>query len=154
MKLADDLQTSPELQARGEQLKRDLLDQPEVRGWVTGLWSDLKEHLRSQAEDPDSDLRQRIAGLVIAAGERVRDDPVLAAKLETSLESAVGQLVARFHGQIGDLVTTTIARWDAAETADRLELLLGPDLQYIRINGTVVGAVAGLVLYSISQLLA
>ena len=82
------------------------------------------------------------------------DDPVLAAKLESSLESGVGQLVARFHGQIGDLVTTTIARWDAAETADRLELLLGPDLQFIRVNGTLVGALAGLVLYSISQLLA
>jgi len=154
VKLADDLQTNPELQARGEQLKKDLLDQPEVRGWVTGLWTDLKEHLRTQAEDPDSDLRHRIAGLVVAAGERVADDPVLAAKLESSLESGVGQLVARFHGQIGDLVTTTIARWDAAETADRLELLLGPDLQFIRINGTVVGALAGLVLYSISQLLA
>jgi len=65
----------------------------------------------------------------------------------------VTYVVGRFHGEIGELVSSTIARWDGEETAERLELLLGPDLQFIRINGTVVGALAGLVLYTISQLL-
>ncbi len=151
--LASELQVSPEYRERGEQLKHDVLSQPEVRAWATSLWGDLKAQLREQAEDPGSPLRARLAGLARAAGARLADDPVLAGKVERSIETGVAQVVARFHDQIGDLVSTTIARWDAEETADRLELLLGPDLQFIRINGTVVGALAGLVLYSISQLL-
>jgi uncharacterized membrane-anchored protein YjiN (DUF445 family) len=153
VRLADELQTSPEYLARGEQLKHEVLATPEVRAWATDLWTDLKTQLRAQAEAGDSPLRTRLTALVAATGTRLADDPVLAGKLERSIETGVAQVVERFHGQIGDLVSTTVARWDAAETADRLELLLGPDLQFIRINGTVVGALAGLVLYTISQAL-
>jgi uncharacterized membrane-anchored protein YjiN (DUF445 family) len=153
VQLVDELQTSPEYLSRGEQLKADLLDQPEVRDWATGLWRDLKGELRQQATDPDGRLRGRLAELAVAAGQRLDHDPALAESLEARLERGVAALAGRFHGQIGDLVSTTIARWDADETADRLELLLGPDLQYIRINGTVVGALAGLVLYTVSDLL-
>ena len=67
--------------------------------------------------------------------------------------SAVSYVVGRFHGEIVSLVEDTIGRWDAEETSDRLELLLGPDLQYIRINGTVVGALAGLVLHTVAELI-
>jgi len=65
--------------------------------------------------------------------------------------AAVTYVVDRFHGEIVELVSGTISRWDANETADRLELLLGPDLQYIRINGTVVGGLAGLLIHAIGQ---
>ncbi len=153
VRLATELQTSPDHLARGEQLKHEVLSTPEVRAWATDLWSDVKVRLRSQAEADDSPLRDRLSTVIAAVGVRLDDDPVLAGKLERSLETGVAQVVERFHGQIGDLVSTTIAHWDAEETADRLELLLGPDLQFIRINGTVVGALAGLVLYGISRLL-
>jgi uncharacterized membrane-anchored protein YjiN (DUF445 family) len=151
--LAADLQTSPDLLERGERFKHDLLAQPEVRTWVATMWQDAKAQLRAQAEDPTSPLRVRLTHAIQSGGRRLHDDPALAAKLEDGIETAVTYVVDRFHGEIVELVSGTIARWDGDETADRLELLLGPDLQYIRINGTVVGALAGLTLYTIAQLI-
>ena len=84
----------------------------------------------------------------------MRDDPALASMVDNGAETAVRYVVERFDGEIAALVTGTIARWDGEETARRLELLLGADLQYIRINGTVVGSAAGLALYCIAQALA
>ena len=147
---AVELETSPQLRARGEQLKADVLEHPQLRDWVASAWTDAKERLRAQAADPGSELRARIAGLIAAAGARMRDDPTVAAAIEDGIESAVRYVATHFDAEIRGLVTGTIERWDAAETASRLELLLGPDLQYIRINGTVVGALAGLALHSIS----
>ena len=153
VQLADDLQHSPEFLEKGEKLKHELLAQPQVGRLVTSMWSDAKEQLRLQSVDPTSELHTRLTTIVMGAASRLREDPELAAKAEESIETAVTYIVERFHGEIGRLVGDTIEKWDAEETSDRLELLLGPDLQYIRINGTVVGAAAGLVLYSIAQLL-
>jgi uncharacterized membrane-anchored protein YjiN (DUF445 family) len=149
--LASDLQTSEAYRARGEQLKHELLAHPEVGAWIASLWDDAKAALRAQATDPRSVLQERLAGLVMTAGRRIDDDPALAAKIDGAMASAATYVVDRFHGEIVELVAGTISRWDAHETADRLELLLGPDLQYIRINGTVVGALAGLALHGIAQ---
>ncbi len=73
--------------------------------------------------------------------------------MDDAAETAARYVVDHFGGEITDLVSTTIARWDGAETSDRLELLLGPDLQFIRINGTVVGGLAGFALHGIAQAL-
>ena len=150
-RLAEDLQNSPELHERGEQLKRDLLAQPQVREWAASVWGDVKPALRAQAADPSSELRRRLASAVGAAGARLRDDPGLAAKAQEGLESGARYVVGNFHGEIAGLVSGTIARWDGEETSRRLELLLGRDLQYIRVNGTVVGGAAGLVLHAVAQ---
>ena len=152
-KLASKLETSPELRERGEQIKRDLLDQPELQRWVAELWSDAKDTLRSEAADPESHLRRRLAEGIVAAGRRLQADAALAARVEVGLETLVTYLVQHFRGELAGLVSTTIARWDAEETASRLELLLGPDLQYVRINGTVVGAAAGLLLHAAADVL-
>jgi uncharacterized membrane-anchored protein YjiN (DUF445 family) len=149
--LASDLQTSPELRARGDQLARDLLEQPELRRWVTGLWADAKAGLRAQASDPESQLRRQLGAAIAAGGQRLQDEPALAARLGDGAEQAVRYVVEQFGGEISRIVTDTIGRWDGEETAQRLELLLGPDLQFIRINGTVVGGLAGLVLHTIAQ---
>jgi uncharacterized membrane-anchored protein YjiN (DUF445 family) len=151
--LALELESSPSMRAKGEELKAELLSRPQLTDWMGSLWTDLKGQLRVAADDPASDLRGRIAGLVAAAGRRLQDDRSLAARVEEGVERGVRQVAGRFHGEISALVSHTIARWDSEETARRLELLLGPDLQYIRINGTVVGAGAGLVLYTIARLL-
>jgi len=148
--LAHELQTSPELLARGEDLKHELLAQPEVGAWVAGLWQDVKGHLRAQATEPDGELRQRLAEVIVTIGARL-EDPALAERADEAMATAVTYVTERFHGEIVQLVSGTIERWDAAETADRLELLLGPDLQFIRINGTVVGALAGLALHAVAQ---
>ncbi len=152
-KLARDLETSPVLRKRGEQLKRDLLAQPELQRWVAAVWTDAKDTLRAEAADPDSNFRRRAAEAIVAGGRKLQTDPVLAARVESGLEALVTYVVEHFKGEIAGLVSSTIARWDAEETASRLELLLGPDLQYVRINGTVVGGAAGLVLHALGDVL-
>jgi len=152
-RLVDELQTDPDLRARGEDLKHELLDQPELRAWVAGVWTDLKAGLRSQADDPDSELRRRLAATLVALGERLRDDPALAGRIEDAIETGVRYVADQFSDEIAAMVSGTIARWDGRETADRLELLLGPDLQFIRINGTVVGGLAGLLIHAVGQIL-
>jgi uncharacterized membrane-anchored protein YjiN (DUF445 family) len=149
--LADRLEHSPELRARGDELKRELRNHPELRKWSSSLWTDLKVTLREQASDPESELRQRLAGAIVAAGERLRDEPALAAKAEQLAESGVRYVAEHFHEEIAGLISGTIARWNGAETSRKLELLLGRDLQFIRINGTVVGGLAGLAIHAVAQ---
>ena len=109
--------------------------------------------LRAQAADPGSELRRALARAIQSAGERLLSEPALAAIVQMGTERAVRYVVEHFGGEITNLVSSTIARWDGEETAQRLELLLGPDLQFIRINGTVVGGAAGLCLHALAQLL-
>jgi uncharacterized membrane-anchored protein YjiN (DUF445 family) len=148
--LPDRLETSPELRERGERIKRDVLGSAGLRDWSSSLWQKAKEGLRIQAADPESELRRRLADALVAAGQRLASDPRLADGLERAVESGVRALADQFHDELAGLVTGTIERWDAAETSSQLELLLGRDLQYIRINGTVVGAAVGLALHAIS----
>ncbi len=151
--LAAELETSVDLLERGERLKHDLMAQPQVRDWVASIWADAKGELRAQACDPESDLRRHLVSGIAAAGRRLQDDPGLAATVQTALERGVAYLADHFDGDIAAFISGTIARWDAEETASRLELLLGPDLQYVRMNGTVVGAIAGLALHAVAAAL-
>src|SRR6266699_5938037 len=152
--LPDRLETSPELRERGERLKRDVLGSADLRDWSSSLWQKAKEALRIQAADPDSELRRRLAGALVAAGRRLGSDYRLQEGLERAVESGAKALADQFHDELAGLVTATIERWDAAETSSQLELLLGRDLQYIRINGTVVAAAVGLALHAIVLALA
>ncbi len=152
--LPERLQTSPELRERGESFKRDLLASEGLRDWTSWLWKNAKETLRVQAADPDSELRRQLAAALSAAGRRLGSDPRLQESLERVLESGAKRLADQFHDELAGLVTGTIERWDAAETSTQLELLLGRDLQFIRINGTVVGAGVGLALHAIALALA
>ena len=147
--LPDRLETDPELRARGERLKRDVLGSAALRDWSSPLWQQAKEGLRAQAADPDSELRRRLAEALAAAGQRLGSDDRLQQGLDRMIESGARALADQFHDELAGLVTGTIERWDAAETSSQLELLLGRDLQYIRINGTVVGAGVGLALHAI-----
>jgi uncharacterized membrane-anchored protein YjiN (DUF445 family) len=148
-----DLETSPELRARGERLKADALARPEVRQWIATLWVDIKRHLQAQVSDPGSTVQQRLTSIITGIGHRLQHDQALAAKVQGAAESAVSYVAEHFNGAIAGMVSTTIARWDSDETATRLELLLGPDLQYVRINGTVMGAGAGLLLHLVARVL-
>src|ERR1035441_578371 len=152
--LPDRLETSPELRERGERLKRDVLGSAGLRDWSSSLWQKAKEGLRVQAADPESELRRRLADALVAAGRRLGSDRRLADGLDRVVESGARALADQFHDELAGLVTGTIERWDAAETSSQLELLLGRDLQYIRINGTVVGAAVGLALHAIVLALA
>jgi uncharacterized membrane-anchored protein YjiN (DUF445 family) len=152
--LPDRLETSPELRERGERFKRDVLSSAGLRDWSWSLWQNAKQALRTQAADPESELRRRLADVLVAAGRRLASDRLLQDGLERSVESGARALADQFHDELAGLVTGTIERWDAAQTSSQLELLLGRDLQYIRINGTVVGAGVGLALHAIALALA
>ncbi|HSF86107.1 MAG TPA: DUF445 family protein [Acidimicrobiia bacterium] len=146
------LRDDPELISRGEELKEDLLANPAVQRYLDGLWEDTKHAVLTQADDPSSALRLRIAESIAGFGASLRTDAQLQLRVDTWLENIVGELVDRFEGEISELVTTTVERWDATETSERLEDLIGRDLQFIRINGTVVGGIAGVLIYAVSRL--
>jgi uncharacterized membrane-anchored protein YjiN (DUF445 family) len=152
--LPDRLETSPELRERGERFKRDVLGSAELRDWSSSLWKHAKDTLRIQAADPESELRRQLAGALAAAGRRLGSDRSLQESLQRVVESGARALADQFHDEFAGLVTGTIERWDAAQTSSQLELLLGRDLQFIRINGTVVGAGVGLALHAIALSLA
>jgi uncharacterized membrane-anchored protein YjiN (DUF445 family) len=147
--LPDRLETSPDLRERGERIKHDVLGSTALRDWSSSLWQQAKQALRAQAADPQSELRRRLTEALVLAGRRLASDDRLNGGLERMIESGARALADHFHDELADLVTGTIERWDATETASQLELLLGRDLQFIRINGTVVGAGVGLALHAI-----
>ena len=147
------LETSRRLRARIARAKEELLAQghlPQLAAW---LWHDLRSALAEQAADPGSELRVRLTRGLAGAGARLRDDPVLLGRADQLVETVATYVADHFHGEIGGLVDTAISRWDGEETARRLELLLGPDLQFIRINGTVIGGLAGLGIHTVELLL-
>jgi len=90
---------------------------------------------------------------LLGFGKRLSSDPELRAKIDGWLGDAAGYVVRHYRREITTLITDTVARWDAEETSRKVELQVGRDLQFIRINGTVVGSLAGLVIYTVGQLL-
>jgi uncharacterized membrane-anchored protein YjiN (DUF445 family) len=147
------LRTDPDTSARIEELKKELLEHPAVRTWSGSLWTNAKNAVLTAAADPDSELRTRIAGMIAQLAESLQTDPTLRELVQRHSHSIAGYLVERFSGDLADLVSSTVARWDTEETSRRIELQVGKDLQWIRVNGTVVGGLAGLVIYTVAQLL-
>jgi len=150
--LAERLRTDPEQIAKVEAAKLELLDHPQIRGYLANLWSTVKELLLAGAADPSSDLRRSAESLTVRLGEVLRDDPAIGAKVDEALQRLAGHVATHYADDITDVISTTVARWDTEETSRRLEMQVGRDLQFIRINGTVVGALAGLAIYTIAQL--
>jgi uncharacterized membrane-anchored protein YjiN (DUF445 family) len=105
------------------------------------------------AADPDSELRRVIASVIRQTGSALRDDPSLQAKCDRWVLAVMDHVLAHYSGELVGVITHTVSRWDTETTSRRLELQVGRDLQFIRINGTVVGSIVGLVIYSVSRLL-
>ena len=147
------LRTDPDSAARIEELKRELLDHPAVRTWSGSLWNQAKDAVLAAAADPSSELRARLTELIGEVSRLLREDPRVRDLVQRQGRRAAVYLVERFSGDLARLVETTVARWDTEETSRRIELQVGRDLQWIRVNGTVVGGLAGLVIYTVAQLL-
>lgn len=148
---AQRLRDSPELAERAEEIKRELLEHPDAQEWVDNLWVSLKDEIRRAAETPESDLRLRLRDLAISAGDTLRADEKLRAKVDGWLATVAGQLAQESQNEVADLIASTVKGWDAEETSDLIELQIGRDLQFIRINGTIVGGLAGLVIHTLTQ---
>ncbi len=151
--LAEQLQHDPAMLAKGEELKNELLDHPEFRAWIESLWLGAKRALIDAANDPESELRRRAAVSLTHLGERISADPELQRKVDHWVERAVGYVVERYRSEVSDLIENTVERWDGASTARKMELQVGRDLQFIRINGTLVGGLAGIAIHAIGEFL-
>lgn len=147
------LQHDPETIARGEALKQELLSNRFVRDVSASLWLDIKAFLKEQSSRDDSALQLAIARSVRQFGASVTGDPELAQKVQGWVEQLVVYLSREYRGQFAQLVAYTVSRWDTESTVEKLELQVGKDLQYIRINGTIVGGLAGLAIYIFSRLI-
>ena len=150
---ARDLRSDPKTIERAEAVKQQLLAHPEVQTLVASVWGTAKKMILDAAEDPSSELRLRVRDGLVSLGLRLAYDADLRSKVDTWLADVAEYLVSRYRAEITTLITDTVQRWDAADTARKVELQVGRDLQFIRINGAVVGALAGLAIHTISQLL-
>ncbi len=148
---AERLREDPAMLARGEEVKRDLLAHRDVQAWLQSLWGELKQGMLDAAGDPHSELRRRVTTGLAQAGERIVIDPELQAKIDGWVERLAGYVIEHYRGEAATLIATTVERWDSADTSRRIELQVGRDLQFIRINGTVVGGLAGLLIHAISE---
>ena len=146
------LKHDPATIARGEELKQELLDNPIVREFSASLWVDIKATLLAQSANPDSALHTAIERGVRQFGELLLRDELLAGKIDAWVERIVVYASQEYRHQFGQLIAHTVSRWDPEVTAKKIELQIGRDLQFIRINGTVVGGLAGLVIYGVSLL--
>ncbi|MBI1759276.1 MAG: DUF445 domain-containing protein [Actinobacteria bacterium] len=151
--LARRLRTDPEMAARAEAAKEELLAHPAVRGWTASLGAEIKRSVTAAAADADSELRRRFELGVVSLGGRLRVEASLQAKVDGWFERIVGYLVDSYRAELADLVAGTVRSWDAEHTSRKIELQVGRDLQWIRVNGTVVGGLAGLVIYAVAQLI-
>lgn len=148
---ATDLQSDPDTMERAEQIKQQVIEHDEVQKLISSAWTTAKQMLLAAAEDPSSELRKRVHQGLINLGVRLIDDDALRQKVDGWVRTAAGYVVANYSQEITTIITDTVQRWDAAETARKVELQVGRDLQFIRINGTVVGALAGLAIYTFAQ---
>jgi uncharacterized membrane-anchored protein YjiN (DUF445 family) len=124
----------------------------EIANAAATAWKTLKRLVLEGVDDPSSALRTRIAETVVRVGESLRDDAELRDKVDNWIVRAAQHLVSQYGVEITAIITDTIERWDAEEASRRIELHVGRDLQFIRINGTVVGSLAGLGIYTVAQL--
>jgi uncharacterized membrane-anchored protein YjiN (DUF445 family) len=152
-RVAHDLQHDPEVMARAESLKERLLTHPQVPETAVGLWQSFRAALESAMDDPGSYFHTRGDELLQHLGTHLAEDPVWQERVEARLAEAVSFFVNTYGDELTEVISVTVDRWDGREAAERIELHVGRDLQFIRINGTVVGALAGLVIHSVARLL-
>ena len=150
--LANDLQTKPETRERVEAIKEQLLDNTSVSLWLDALWQRGREAIIKAARNPDAVLAGKLGEVMKSMGGTLEKDRRIRAAINQFARRAVVGMAASYGGSIVKLVSETIRGWDARTVTNRLEAAVGRDLQYIRINGTLVGGLVGLILHVIDKL--
>ena len=151
--LAQDLQYDPAVIAKAEEIKAGILDDPRVHDVAARAWSTVKAALLEAVNDPDSELTRNFKAAVRDFGRRLTTDEDLAGKINRWISDGAGYLVSTYRSDIAGIISETVERWDAEETSRKIELQVGKDLQFIRINGTVVGSLAGLAIFALAHAL-
>jgi uncharacterized membrane-anchored protein YjiN (DUF445 family) len=150
-RLIERLQTDPDWARRGEEVRGYLQNDAVVGAYVRDLWTGLRETLRRDLADEQSVLARRVADMGRWLGESLAHDPALRVRFNVQLELWAAQWAPDVAQSVAEHIQATVQRWDAQEMARLVELHIGRDLQYIRINGTVVGGCIGLLLFVISH---
>jgi uncharacterized membrane-anchored protein YjiN (DUF445 family) len=148
---ASDLQSDTETRARVERLKGEVLARGEVQDLIASAWTAVRAMIVSAAEDERSELRLRVRSSLLSLGARMAAEPSMQNKVDRWVEDAAVHVVTTYRAEITSLITDTVAGWDAEHTTRKIEAHIGRDLQFIRINGTVVGSLAGLVIYTVAR---
>lgn len=151
--LSADLQHNPATMERAERLKERLLSQPQVATTSIALWDALRRALIGSLNEHDGLLRRRAVEEFHALGDKMMEDKEFATRVDTLLADVAAYVVNNYGHELATIISATVNRWDGKETAERIELHVGRDLQFIRINGTVVGGLTGLAIHTISALL-
>ena len=141
------LMSDSDFMAKGEALRDEFLNHPDVRAFGRALWQKLREFVSESLADADSRLRKGFDAEIRAIGKTLATEPEVATRLNTWLRDAIVYVVENYADQLSEIVSDTIEQWDSASTSRRIELHIGRDLQFIRINGTLVGGLVGVVLY-------
>jgi uncharacterized membrane-anchored protein YjiN (DUF445 family) len=149
--LAQDLQLDLSTIHRVERARDELLTHPGSRGLLDYLWTSAQDSLAEMVTDPESGLRQQLSEQLGRLGQSLQHDPDLAAKVDRWVADAVVHVVTSYRDDVTGVISDTVRAWDAEETSSRIELHVGRDLQFIRINGFVVGALVGVAIHGLTQ---
>src|SRR3954471_3323864 len=152
VQLANDLQTKPETRARVESIKEQLLDNQSVSLWLDALWQKGREAIIKAARNPDAVLAGKLGEVLKSMGTTLESDPRIRRAINLFARRAVAGMAAGYGSSIFKLVSETVRSWDAQTVTNRLEAAVGRDLQYIRINGTLVGGLVGVALHVMDTL--
>ena len=150
--LANDLQTRPETRERVEAIKEQLLDNQSVSLWLDALWQRGREAMIRAARNPDAVLAGKLGEILKSMGATLESDARIRVAINRFARRATVGLAASYGSSIVKLVSETVRGWDARTVTARLEAAVGRDLQYIRINGTLVGGLVGLILHAVDRL--
>ncbi|MFG2883856.1 DUF445 domain-containing protein [Streptomyces sp. NPDC048297] len=148
---ASDLQSDTDTRARVERLKREVLGRGEVQDLIASAWSAVRSMVLAAAQDEQSALRLRLRAALLSLGARMATEPKVQEKVDSWVEGAAVHVVTTYRKEITSLITDTVASWDAEHTTRKIEAHVGRDLQFIRINGTVVGSLVGLLIFTVSR---
>lgn len=147
------LRTSEEYKQKVEKMKEDLLENPVVRQYFSSLWTDVKNRIITDIERPESKIRSQITESLQSVSTALLEDESVRRRINAWLQETLVALVIARKSEITSIISDTVKKWDADTMSDRVELYIGRDLQFIRINGTLVGGTVGVVIYAISLLM-
>ena len=151
--LADKLKHDPEMQAQIMRLKAEILANPAMQRWFDAMWERLREAMLRGVRSPQNMLSGQFGESLAQLGYALQRDPLIQHQVNRFSRRTLAGIATRYGDQIVRLVSETVKRWDAHTVTDRVEAAVGRDLQFIRINGTVVGGLVGLALHAVDRLL-
>ncbi len=148
------LKNDPEVIARGERLKDELLSHPEIQQYFFDIWNEISVYLSRESSDPNSRIRRKIETGIMQFGDALLHSPEMQKQVNEWISDVVLYVVGHYRDEISAVISETVKRWDAEATSQRIEIQVGRDLQFIRINGTLVGGMVGLLIHTVIQVFA